>query len=125
MVELTESRKKAIKRTEKLVYFFASFMLDEEAKRDEERETFEKAVAEGKQVMIVSCAENNIRCMHNCMKESVEVAKYLKNKEVEIEEWQLAGINAMYEACDKENGVEIPHDLPYVIKGLLLRWDNE
>ena len=36
-------------------------------------------------------------------------------------------INAMYDTCNnvEERQVEIPFDLPYAIKGLLLQWDNE
>lgn len=87
----------------------------------------EKAKAEGKPVIMVSCAENNIRCMHNCMKAASEVVKFLSDKENEVEEWQLAAINAMYETCNtmEEGHVTIPFDLPYAIKGLLLQWDEK
>ena len=37
--------------------------------------------------------------------------------EYDIEEWQLAGINAMFDQCNKENIV--PYDMPTAIKGLL------
>lgn len=35
----------------------------------------------------------------------------------EEEKWQLAGINAMFDQCNKENMV--PYDIPTAIKGLL------
>ena len=65
--------------------------------------------------------------MHDCMKAANEVVKFLKDKENEVEEWQLAAINAMYDTCNtmEEGQVTIPFDLPYAIKGLLLQWDNE
>ena len=43
-------------------------------------------------------------------KEAFEKAK-------ETGEWQLAGINAMFDQCNKENMV--PYDMPTAIKGLL------
>ena len=65
--------------------------------------------------------------MHNCMKAASEVVKFLSDKENEVEEWQLAAINAMYESCNtmEEGHVTIPFDLPYAIKGLLLQWDEK
>lgn len=124
---IAESREKAIKRTQKLVYFFAGFMLEEEEKGMKQRAEFEKAQAAGEAVIMVSCAENNIRCMHDCMRAANEVVKFLADKENEVEEWQLAAINAMYDTCNTmETGqTTIPFDLPYAIKGLLLQWDNE
>lgn len=38
-------------------------------------------------------------------------------KKNDIEEWQVAGINAMFDQCNKENIV--PYDMPTAIKGLL------
>lgn len=94
MNKLTENRERTIKRTKQLVYFFADFMLEEEEKGKKQRAEFEKAQAEGKAVIMVSCAENNIRCMHDCMKAANEVVKFLKNEENEVEEWQLAAISS-------------------------------
>lgn len=127
MRNFTETREKAIKRTRQLVCYFAEFMLEEEEKGAKQRAEFEKAKAEGKPVIMVSCAENNIRCMHNCMKAASEVVKFLSDKENEVEEWQLAAINAMYETCNtmEEGHVTIPFDLPYAIKGLLLQWGEK
>lgn len=127
MNKLTENREKAIKRTKQLVYYFADFMLEEEEIGKKQRAEFEKAQAAGEAVIMVSCTENNIRCMHDCMKAANEVVKFLKDKENEVEEWQLAAINAMYDTCNtmEEGQVTIPFDLPYAIKGLLLQWDNE
>ena len=51
------------------------------------------------------------------MSESIQ-----KNPE-EIEEWQIAGINAMFDQANKE-GI-VPYDLPYAIEGILLILDPE
>ena len=60
MRNFTETREKAIKRTRQLVCYFAEFMLEEEEKGAKQRAEFEKAKAEGKPVIMVSCAENNM-----------------------------------------------------------------
>lgn len=129
--EAENGRKKAIKRTQKLVYYFADFMLQEEEAGNREKAEIEKMMKEAedsdKVVCAVSCAENNIRCMHDCMKAANDVVKFLADKENEVEEWQIAAINAMYDTCNtmEEGHAVIPFDLPYAIKGLLLQWDDE
>ena len=55
--------------------------------------------------------------MKSCMKEAREAAEFLRDEKNDIEEWQLAGINAMFDQCNKENMV--PYDMPTAIKGLL------
>ena len=35
----------------------------------------------------------------------------------DVEEWQLQGINAMFDSCNEENIV--PYDLPWAIHGVL------
>lgn len=130
--ETQENRKRALKRARNLVYCFADFMLKEEEKGRREKEEIEKMIKEaensGRVVCAVSCAENNIRCMHDCMKAANDVVDFLANTENVVEEWQVAAINAMFDACkDMGEGHEvvIPYDLPYAIKGLLLQWDSE
>ena len=66
---------------------------------------------------VISAAENNARVMKSCMKEAREAAEFLRDEKNDIEEWQLAGINAMFDQCNKENMV--PYDMPTAIKGLL------
>lgn len=74
-------------------------------------------------VMMVDCSENNVRCMKNCLKSCQRVHKYIQKNPEEIEEWQIAGINAMFDQANKE-GI-VPYDLPYAIEGILLILDPE
>lgn len=74
-------------------------------------------------VMMVDCSENNVRCMKNCLKSCQRVHKYIQKNPEEIEEWQIAGINAMFDQANKE-GI-VPYDLPYAIEGILLILDQE
>lgn len=73
--------------------------------------------------MMVDCSENNVRCMKNCLKSCQRVHKYIQKNPEEIEEWQIAGINAMFDQANKE-GI-VPYDLPYAIEGILLILDPE
>ena len=85
--------------------------------REKEKEAFEKAKEAGELVVMISTAENNTRVMKSCMKEAREAAEFLRDEKNDVEEWQLAGINAMFDQCNKENMV--PYDMPTAIKGLL------
>ena len=116
---MTESRETAIRRMKNLAYWFMCEMLNEEEKREKQKEEFEKAKKErpGELVMMVSAADNNARVMKSCMKEARDAAEFLKDEKNDIEEWQLAGINAMFDQCNKE-GI-VPFDMPTAIKGLL------
>lgn len=80
-------------------------------------ENREKAKEAGELVVMISTAENNARVMKSCMKEAREAAEFLRDEKNDVEEWQLAGINAMFDQCNKENMV--PYDMPTAIKGLL------
>lgn len=107
---MTENREKAIKRTKNLAYWFMGEMLKEEERGEKEKEA-------GELVVMISTAENNARVMKSCMKEAREAAEFLRDEKNDVEEWQLAGINAMFDQCNKENMV--PYDVPTAIKGLL------
>lgn len=117
--ELSESRKKAIKRMYKLVYWFADEMLKYEDMEERERAEFERQSKEEpeKQIFMVSTSGNNAKVMKDCMREARDAAEFLKDRENDIEEWQLAGINGMFDQCNTEK--IIPYDLPTAIKGLL------
>lgn len=112
-----QNREKAIKRTKNLAYWFMGEMLKEEERGEKEKEAFEKAKEAGELVVMISTAENNARVMKSCMKEAREAAEFLRDEKNDVEEWQLAGINAMFDQCNKENMV--PYDMPTAIKGLL------
>ena len=120
---MTENREKAIKRTKNLAYWFMGEMLKEEERGEKEKEAFEKAKEAGELVVMISTAENNARAMKSCMKEAREAAEFLRDEKNDVEEWQLAGINAMFDQCNKENMV--PYDMPTAIKGLLCMQDRK
>ena len=103
----------------KLVYWFADEMLKEEDAEKREAAEFERQCKEepDKLQFRVSVHDNNARVMKDCMREARDAAEFLRNRENDIEEWQIAGINAMCDQCNVEK--VIPYDLPTAIKGLL------
>ena len=119
-----ERRMQVIKRLYALIYWFADKMLSEEEAESRETAEFERKSAEkpGELVARVSAHYNNARVMKNCMKAARDAANYLRNKENYVGEWQIAGINAMFDQCDRE-GV-VAYDLPYAVNGLLLQWNQ-
>lgn len=115
-----EERGKVLKRIHRLTAWFAEEMLDQEEQGRKVREEFEKACAKEteKQMLMVDCFTGNAECMKNCMKASVKAAKFIRDKENEVEDWQIAGINAMFDKVNESK--TIPFDLPYAINGILL-----
>lgn len=99
-------------------------MLKEEEAEARERAEFEREKAEktGGLLMRVSAHDHNASVMKDCMKAARDAANYLRDKENNVEDWQIAGINAMFDQCNKESIV--PFDLSYAINGLLLQWDR-
>lgn len=117
--ELSESRQKVINRLCKLVYWFADQMLKYEDMEIQEKEEFERQSKEepDKQIFMISTSGNNARAMKLCMREVRDAVEFLMDRENDIEEWQIAGINAMCNQCNAEK--IIPYDLPTAIKGSL------
>lgn len=118
-VELSKKRRKAIKRLYKLLYWFADEMLNEEDAEKRETAVFEEQQKKepDKLQMRVSAHDNNASIMKDCIRETRDAAEFLKSGENDVEEWQIAGINAMFDQCIEER--IIPYDLPAAIKGLL------
>ncbi len=118
--EFSESRQKVIKRMYKLVYWFADEMLKEEDAEEKEAAEFKRQceAETNKQQFRVSAHDNNARVMKECIREARDAAEFLRDRENDIEEWQIAGINAMFDQCNMEK--IIPYDLPPAIKGILL-----
>lgn len=116
--EIIESRQKILRRIYKLVYWFVSEMLEEEDAEEREAQKFKKQCEEESEKFQfrISAHDNNIGVLKSCIRDAHDVVEFFK-EEQDVEEWQLAGINAMFDQCNKEKIV--PYDLPTAIKGLL------
>ena len=123
--EKIEKLKSTATRIQKLGFWFAGEMLDEEDQGRKNREQYEKEKAENpdKLVVMVDASENNVRCMKECLKSCRRSYQHICKNKGDIEEWQIAGINAMFDQTNKE-GI-VPYDLPYAIEGILLILEPE
>lgn len=117
--ELSENRQKAIKRMYKLVYWFADEMFKYEDMEAQEKAEIERRCKEApdEPIVLLCTSGRNAEVMKECMRETRDAADFLKNSKNDIEEWQIAGINAMFDQCNVEK--IIPFDMPTAIKGLL------
>lgn len=131
-ITIREEKRRALDRLYRISYWFANEMFKYMEKEAAFKEKCEKAEKEGGTVVIMSAAENNKRCMQNCLKATTEIINYLSNDRTEDLEgidlileknaenmnmWQIDGINAMLDTCANEES--IPFDLPYAIQGVL------
>ena len=81
----------------------------------EEYEAAKAAVLYGKEYEETSSMENNVIHKQYVCKDGSGI--FYERTENDVEEWQIAGINAMFDQCNEER--IIPYDLPTAIKGLL------
>lgn len=90
--------KKLLDKVYRLNYWFCNEMLTEEQHMAEFEDACKKATESGEPVIMISAASGNAQCMKNCMKDTVEVINFLRNKEnlEYLEPWQLAGAEAMF-----------------------------
>ena len=84
---------------------------------EKEREVCEKAKESDELVCIVLTGESNAKVTLECMKDMREAIDFMKNPEHDIENWQLAGINGMFDQCNAE-GI-IPYDIGTAVCGIL------
>lgn len=116
--------KKLLDKVYRLNYWFCNEMLIDEQHAAEFEEACKKVKESDEPVVMVSAAEGNAKCMKSCMKETVAVLNFLRNKEnwEYLEPWQLAGAEAMLNQCSEDN--VIPFDLPAALMSVLGMWDE-
>lgn len=116
--------KQLLDKIYKLNYWFCNEMLTEEQHITEFEEACKKAGESSEPVIMISGATGNVQCMKDCMKDTVAVINFLRNKEnlEYLEPWQLAGAEAMFNQCSENN--VIPFDLPAALMAVLGMWDE-
>ena len=116
--------KKLLDKVYRLNYWFCNEMLTEEQHMAEFEDACKKATESGEPVIMISAASGNAQCMKNCMKDTVEVINFLRNKEnlEYLEPWQLAGAEAMFNQYSEDN--VIPFDLPAALMAVLGMWNE-
>ncbi|MCI9444487.1 MAG: hypothetical protein HFF69_07180 [Oscillospiraceae bacterium] len=116
-----EERRETAKRIQRFTYYYTKEYvreLDNKKREDAAVKEMEDAATEGGEIKcMVLTAENNARVMMNCITDCIAAVDILVNMEEDVEDWMIAGINAMLDKVYK--GHAIPFDLPTSICGLL------
>ena len=116
-----EERRETAKRIQRFTYYYTKEYvreLDNKKREDAAVKEMEEAATEGGEIKcMVLTAENNARVMMNCITDCIAAVDILVNMEEDVEDWMIAGINAMLDKVYK--GHAIPFDLPTSICGLL------
>lgn len=84
---------------------------------EKERETIQRAKESGEMVCFVATGESNAEVMLQCMRDMRKAIAFMKDTEHDIENWQLAGINAMFDQCNAD-GI-VPFDIGTAVCGIL------
>lgn len=116
-----EERRETAKRIQRFTYYYTKEYvreLDNKKREDAAVKEMQAAATEGGEIKcMVLTAENNARVMMNCITDCIAAVDILVNMEEDVEDWMIAGINAMLDKVYK--GHTIPFDLPTSICGLL------
>ena len=116
-----EERRETAKRIQRFTYYYTKEYvreLDNKKREDAAVKEMEEAATEGGEIKcMVLTAENNARVMMNCITDCIAAVDILVNMEEDVEDWMIAGINAMLDKVYK--GHAIPFDLLTSICGLL------
>ena len=112
-----KTRKETINRMHKLMSLITMEYLEDLEKAEEQRKACEEAEKSDKLVITVLTGESNAKVMLNIMKEIKKVIDFMKDEENEVENWQRAGINAMFDQVNEEK--VIPYDLAYAVSGII------
>lgn len=115
--ELSEERVSVAKRLQRAVYWYSEEYLKELDNKVKEDEAVAGLPKDGPIQCVVLTAEHNAKVMLDCIRELHKAVHILLDKQEDVDEWMLSGINAM---MDKANAMKvIPFDLPASICGLL------
>lgn len=120
-VDKMKARRETARRIRHLTYYYTEEYvkeLDNKKREDAAVKEMEDAATEDGEIKcMVLTAENNAKVMMDCITDCIHAVNILTDKEEDVEDWMLAGINAM---LDKANeGRCIPFDLSTSICGLL------
>ena len=116
-----EERRETAKRIQRFTYYYTKeyvHELDNKKREDAAVKEMQDAATEGGEIKcMVLTAENNARVMMDCITDCIAAVNILTNMEEDVDDWMIAGINAMLDKVYKGNA--IPFDLPTSICGLL------
>lgn len=116
-----EERRETAKRIQRLAYFYTVEyvgQLDNKKREDAAVKEMQDAATEGGEIKcMVLTAENNARVAMGSITDCIAAVNILVNMEEDVDDWMIAGINAMLDKVRVSRG--IPFDLSTSICGLL------
>ena len=116
-----EERRETAKRIQRLAYFYTVEyvgQLDNKKREDAAVKEMQDAATEGGEIKcMVLTAENNASVAMGCITDCIAAVNILVNMEEDVDDWMIAGINAMLDKVRVTRG--IPFDLSTSICGLL------
>ncbi len=117
---VSEERKATARRIQRLCYIFTSDYIDDMKKASEEEEACKrmKENPDGEIKIMVLTGDQNAKVSLECMTECVKAVRLLLNPKEDIDDWMLAGINAMIDKSNEAHGYAF--DLPTAINGVML-----
>ena len=116
-----EERRETAKRIQRLAYFYTVEyvgQLDNKKREDAAVKEMQAAETEGGEIKcMVLTAENNARVAMGSITDCIAAVNILVNMEEDVDDWMIAGINAMLDKVRVSQG--IPFDLSTAICGVL------
>ena len=116
-----EERRETAKRIQRLTYYYTEEYvreMDNKKREDAAVKEMQAAATEGGEIKcMVLTAENNARVVMGSITDCIAAVNILANMEEDVDDWMIAGINAMLDKVRVSRG--IPFDLPTSICGLL------
>ena len=116
-----EERRETAKRIQRLAYFYTVEyvgQLDNKKREDAAVKEMQDAATEGGGIKcMVLTAENNARVAMGSITDCIAAVNILVNMEEDVDDWMIAGINAMLDKVRVSQG--IPFDLSTAICGVL------
>ena len=116
-----EERRETAKRIQRLAYFYTVEyvgQLDNKKREDAAVKEMQDAATEGGEIKcMVLTAENNARVAMGSITGCIAAVNILVNMEEDVDDWMIAGINAMLDKVRVTQG--IPFDLSTAICGVL------
>jgi hypothetical protein len=112
-----KTREETTKRLRLLMSCYSIEYLHDLDVAEKEKKAVEKAKESDELTCFVMVGEQNAKVMLDCMKSVRDAIEYMKDEENIVENWQLAGINAMLEQANEDHMISF--DLGYAICGIL------
>ena len=116
-----EERRETAKRIQRFTYYYTKeyvHELDNKKREDAAVKEMQDAATEGGEIKcMVLTAENNARVAMGSITDCIAAVNILVNMEEDVDDWMIAGINAMLDKVRVSRG--IPFDLSTSICGLL------